>query len=77
MADSRTRRTVPVVSIYSGRNGPFMVVYTDGRRLHSVEDSRLFLGNRIRRDSTQTKMNNNTTTQPLTHPTCAPGATYT
>ena len=44
MADSRTRRTVPVVSIYSGRNGPFMVVYTDGRRLHGVEDSRLFLG---------------------------------
>ncbi|KAL9963315.1 hypothetical protein ACROYT_G032507 [Oculina patagonica] len=55
MTDSGKRKPVPKVLMNGDRSGPFLVVYTDGRRLQGVEGS-AFLRDRIRRDS-KTKTN--------------------
>lgn len=39
MADTKAQKTVPKVLMHGGRSGPFLVVYTDGRLLHGVDDS--------------------------------------
>ena len=39
LADSDTQKPVPKVLMHSGRSGPFLVVYTDTRLLHGVEDN--------------------------------------
>ena len=37
MSDTVEQKAVPKVLMYGGSSGPFMVVYTDGRRLQDVE----------------------------------------
>lgn len=39
VADSETQKPAPKVFMHGGKSGPFLVVYTDGRLLHGVEDS--------------------------------------
>jgi len=57
LADSDKQKPVPKVLMHGGSSGPFLVVYTDARRLHGVEDSP-FIRDRFRRDS---KANTNKT----------------